>query len=269
MTKQKELVLGGDGLIGSALCTALRASGHEVVSLDLQSGCDLRAVDDRPFFECDRVWFLAWDTGGAKYIEAADRQHEQFKHNAELSLRVFDALSRARKPFVFTSSQLAAVPTAYGSTKAMAANWTLQLGGKVARLWNVYGWEHPSVRSHVITDLALSGLTNGRVECRTHGNERRRFLYKTDCVAAIIKFAETSSQVAEIAGGEWLTIREITQEIARQLDVEAEFGTLEGSEVMIDPKETLADWSPEVTLPAGIELVITDARRYLSNAATL
>jgi nucleoside-diphosphate-sugar epimerase len=165
----------------------LSRKGHQVTSLDLKSGCDLRYIDDQPFRECDRVWFLAWDTGGARYIEAVDRQHEQYKHNCELTLRVLDALARIRKPFLFVSSQLAGLPTAYGTTKLMAASWSLQLGGKVARLWNTYGWEHPDIRSHVITDLVLSGLTRGRVACMTDGLERRRFIYKTDCVHALIK----------------------------------------------------------------------------------
>src|SRR5437870_10559488 len=122
MTEGRELVLGGDGLIGSTLVRELSKTGCQVTSLDLKSGCDLRCVDDKPFRESDRVWFLAWDTGGAKYIEAADRQHEQYKHNCELSLRIFDALARTRKPFLFVSSQLAGLPTAYGATKFMAAN---------------------------------------------------------------------------------------------------------------------------------------------------
>src|SRR5882762_1442064 len=159
--RMNELVLGGEGLIGKELVGGLQSQGHSVTSLDLKSGCDLRSVDERPFRECDRVWFLAWDTGGAKYIEAADRQHEQYRHNCELSVRVFDALARTRKPFLFISSQLAGLPTAYGATKSMAASWTMQLGGKVARLWNTYGWEEPDVKSHVITDLVLSGLTEG------------------------------------------------------------------------------------------------------------
>ena len=72
----RDLVLGGDGLIGSTLVNELSKLGHSVTSLDLKNGCDLRQVDDKPFKECDRVWFLAWDTGGARYIEAVDRQHE-------------------------------------------------------------------------------------------------------------------------------------------------------------------------------------------------
>lgn len=264
MAEMKELVLGGEGLIGSTLIKELAVRGHKTVSLDLKSGCDLRFIDDSPFEECDRVWFLAWDTGGAKYIEALDRQHEQYKHNCELSARVFDALARTRKPFLFISSQLAGLPTAYGATKSMAANWTMQLGGKVARLWNTYGWEEPDVKSHVITDLVLSGLTDGRVTCRTSGLERRRFVYKTDCVAALIQLFDGPQQMAEIAGPEWLTIRGVAEEIARQLNVEVEPGGSKGSEVMIDPENLLAGWQPQVPLSEGIADVIKDARSYLA-----
>jgi nucleoside-diphosphate-sugar epimerase len=264
MTSQmKELILGGAGLIGSTLAQQLTALGHEVTSLDLKTGCDLRSVDDKPFAECDRVWFLAWDTGGAKYLEAIDRQHQQYMHNCELSMRVFDALSRTRKPFLFISSQLAGTPNAYGVTKLMSATWSTQLGGKVARLWNTYGWEHPDTRSHVITDLVLSGLTKKKITCLTTGLERRRFIYKTDCVAALIRLADGTEQLAEIAGPEWLTIRQIAEEIGRQLDVEVEPGVLQGSEVMIDPEQVLPGWEPKVSLSEGIARVINDARSYL------
>jgi nucleoside-diphosphate-sugar epimerase len=268
MTETRELVLGGEGLIGSTLVQELTKRGHKVTSLDLKNGHDLRNIDDAPFRECDRVWFLAWDTGGARYIEAVDRQHEQYKHNCELTVRVLDALSRTRRPFLFISSQLAGLPTAYGTTKLMAASWSRQLGGKVARLWNTYGWEHPDVRSHVVTDLVLSGLTRKRVTCMTTGEERRRFIYKSDCADALIQLFDGPKESVEIAGPEWVTIRQVGEEIAKQLSVEFEVGDALGSEVMIDPKELLPDWKPRVNLTDGIARVIADARAYLSTAAT-
>jgi nucleoside-diphosphate-sugar epimerase len=264
VAEMKELVLGGEGLIGSELVRTLRARGHEVVSLDLKSGHDLRKrFDLKPFEECDRVWFLAWDTGGAKFLEAEDRQHEQYKNNCELSLRVFDALTKTKKPFLFTTSQLAGLPNAYGTTKLMAWRWAAHLGGKVARLWNVYGWENPDSRSHVVTDLVLSGL-RGRVKCMTSGGEKRLFLYKTDAVAALLSLLDSTLQTAEIAGPKWLTIREVAEEIARQLDVEIDLGEAKGSEAPIDPTELLPNWQPRVSLTEGIAAVIADAREYLS-----
>jgi nucleoside-diphosphate-sugar epimerase len=264
VAEMMDLVLGGEGLIGSELVRALNAKGHRTVSLDLKSGCDLRGpLDLKPFAECDRVWFLAWDTGGAKFLEAKDRQHEQYKNNCELSLRVFDALARTKKPFLFTTSQLAGLPNAYGTTKLMAWQWALNLGGKVARLWNVYGWEHPDTRSHVVTDLVLSGL-EGRVRCMTSGEEKRLFLYKTDAVAALLSLFDGPLQTAEIAGPKWLKIREVAEEIARQLNVEVELGAAAGSEVPIDPTELLPNWQPRVSLAEGITSVISDAKEFLS-----
>ena len=257
-------MLGGDGLIGSAVAAALTAKGHAVRSLDLQSGFDLRRPFDlEPFENCDRVWFFAWDTGGAKYLEARDQQHEQYKNNSEISLRVFDALARTGKPFLFATSQLAGLPNAYGTTKLVAWHWTLSLGGKVARLWNVYGWERPTIKSHVITDLVLSGL-KGRVRCMTDGLEQRRFLYKSDCVAALMQLFDGPQQSAEIAAREWVTIRSVGEEIARQLKVETEFGDAKGSECLVDPQALLPDWRPRVSLSEGIAQVISDATEYLS-----
>jgi nucleoside-diphosphate-sugar epimerase len=261
--QMNELVLGGEGLIGSELVRTLKAKGHRVVSLDLKSGSDLRnALDLKLFEECDRVWFLAWDTGGAKFLEAPDQQHQQYKNNCQLSLRVFEALAKTRKPFLFTTSQLAGLPNAYGTTKLMAWHWAAHLGGRVARLWNVYGWEHPDSRSHVITDLVLSGL-RGRVTCMTSGEEKRLFLYKTDAVAALLELFDGPLQTAEIAGPQWLTIREVAEEVARQLNVTVALGQVKGSEVPIDPTELLPGWRPRVSFTEGIAAVIADAREYL------
>ncbi|HZI20724.1 MAG TPA: NAD(P)-dependent oxidoreductase [Pyrinomonadaceae bacterium] len=259
----RELVLGGEGLIGSALVAELRRRGHEARSLDLRTGFDLRApFDPRPFGECDRVWFLAWDTGGAKYLESEDQQHAQYRNNCEMSLRVFDVLARTKKPFLFTTSQLAGLPNAYGTTKLMAWHWAAHLGGKVARLWNVYGWERPDERSHVVTDLVLSGL-RGRVRMMTTGEERRRFLYKTDCVEALVGLFDSDLQTAEIAGPEWLRIRDVAEEVARQLNVGVEAGAARGSEAPVDPTEPLPGWAPRVPLEEGLRLVIEEARAHL------
>jgi nucleoside-diphosphate-sugar epimerase len=264
-TKMRELILGGAGLIGSELQRALQERGHQTVVLDLKQGDDLRRPFElKPFVECDRVWFLAWDTGGAKYLEAEDQQHEQYKSNCYLSLRVFDALAQTKKPFLFTTSQLAGLPNAYGTTKLMAWHWATHLGGKVARLWNVYGWEHPDSRSHVVTDLVLSGL-RGRVKCLTSGQEKRLFLYKSDCVAALLTLFDSPLQTAEIAGPKWLKISEVAEEIARQLNVEIELGSMVGSEVPIDPTELLPNWSPTVSLSEGIAAVIAEAKVYLTS----
>ena len=82
----------------------------------------------------------------------------------------------------------------------MAEHWTRQLGGAVARLWNVYGWEAPGVRSHVVTDLVLSGLQNGEIRLRTTGRERRRLLYKQDCAEALSRLFDANHKEATSRG---------------------------------------------------------------------
>ncbi len=266
--QQKDLILGGEGLIGRELARVLRARGGEVTSLDLKSGADLRVEDRREAFAaCDRVWFLAWDTGGAKYHSSANVQHEMYRNNCQLSARVFESLAATKRPFLFVTSRLAGQPTAYGLTKLMAERWAAQLGGKVARLWNIYGWEHPDEKSHVVTDVALSALTEGRVRTMTTGEERRRFLYKSDCVEALIRFFEGERMTVDIAGSEWITIRQLAEEVGRQLSVPVEPGTRAGVEVMIDPEDLLPGWAPAVTLEEGLAGVIEEAREYLRRKA--
>ena len=70
-------------------------------------------------------------------------------------------------------------------------------------------------------------------------------------------------QSAEVAGPEWVTIRQVGEQIARQLGVEFEAGSVIGSEVMIDPEKLLPGWQPRVSLSEGIARVIADARAYL------
>ena len=263
-----ELVLGGDGLIGSELVSALRSRGNEAMSLDIKSGCDLRYVDARLFDGFDRVWFLAWDTGGAKYIGAPDKQHQMFKHNCELSSRVFEILSQTKKPFLFVTSQLAGQPNAYGMTKLMAENWARQLGGKIARLWNTYGWESPDARSHVITDCVLAALRTGTIELLTKGNERRRFIYKSDCVEALIRLFDGDFKTADISGSEWLTIRQVAEEVAGQLNAEVRTGEAGGEELIVDPVNLLPGWRPLVSFTEGVSKVIADARSFIGEEQT-
>jgi nucleoside-diphosphate-sugar epimerase len=263
-SSMRELILGGAGLIGSELAARLRRAGHQVRSLDLQQGVDLRRFDLSCFRDYDRIWFLAWDTGGATYLEAADRQHGIFKHNCELSLRVFDALATTGTPFLFTTSQLAGLPNGYGTTKLLGENWTVQLGGKLARLWNVYGWESPRGRSHVISDFVLQALTERRICCRTDGRARRRFLFKSDAAAALEVLFGSSLPVADIAGPEWRSIRQIAEEVGRQLHVEVTMGSSVGTEVLLDPAAQPRGWQPTVSFEDGIARVIGEARVHLT-----
>jgi nucleoside-diphosphate-sugar epimerase len=266
----RELVLGGAGLIGRELVDRLRRKGHWVKSIDLRTGEDLRVIEiDSSLREVDRVWFLAWDTGGARYLTRAEKQHQMYLHNCQLSARVFDALSRTQTPFLFVTSQLAGQPTAYGQTKLMAEGWARQLGGWVARLWNIYGWESPDERSHVVTDFVLKGLTEGRVRMMTTGEERRRFLYKSDGVERLVRFFDGAERAVDVAGQRWIRIGEMAEEVARQLSCEVERGGMVGEEVMIDPSPAVGGPLEELSFSEGVARVIEEARGYLGQRGLL
>jgi nucleoside-diphosphate-sugar epimerase len=150
----------------------------------------------------------------------------------------------------------------------MAEQWTRQLGGKVARLWNTYGWENPDSKSHVVTDLVLSALSRGHIKCLTNGTERRRFIYKSDCASALVQLFDSDMETADISGPNWLSIKEVAEVIAAQLNVEVLFGESKGSEIIVDPVNLLPDWTPATSFSDGISKVIDDAREYLANRAT-
>ena len=267
----RELVLGGAGMIGRELVAQLRREGHWVKSLDLRTGEDLRIMElDGSFAEVDRVWFLAWDTGGARYLAKAEMQHQMYLHNCQLSARVFDALSRTKNPFLFVTSQLAGQPTAYGQTKLMAEGWARQLGGWIARLWNIYGWESPDERSHVVTDFVLTGLTQGQVRMMTTGEERRRFLYKSDGVKRLIRFFDGAEKARDVAGSSWIKVGDLAEEVGRQLSCGVVRGELVGDEVLIDPiPATEVEAGAEVPLSEGLACVIREARGYLGQRGGL
>jgi nucleoside-diphosphate-sugar epimerase len=262
---RRELVLGGDGLIGKELCSRLAARGLDVVSLDLKSGHDLRdAQKYRAEFEAaDRIWFLAWEVGGWKFLNRADNQHRIYRNNCLLCASVFEELKRARKPFLFTTSQLAGDNTGYGLTKTMAEGWVRELGGGLAKLWNIYGWEVPGERSHVVPDLVVSGLA-GVVRCLSDGHEERQFLHVTDCANGLIELMESGLKSLDITSGKWVTVSQVAEEIGRQMKVPVSLGSAAGSVRKVEPSEPLAGWMPRFSLEEGIAEVIATARNNRS-----
>jgi nucleoside-diphosphate-sugar epimerase len=130
----------------------------------------------------------------------------------------------------------------------------------VARLWNVYGWEDPSERTHLVTDLITRGLEKGVVRCRTSGEEVRRLLHVDDCVTGLIALMESEQISADLAGERWHSVADVAREIAEQLSLPIELGAVAGSEFRVDPSIPLDGWSPSIPLSKGIAKTIAAAR---------
>ena len=148
MGAKVNLVLGGSGLVGDALCKHLLACGEEVINVDIKNGpeYDIRTMDLSVYSHVDYVWFLAWDVGGAKYLTAQKNLINILHNNTLLCERVFAFLEATQIPFLFATTQLAEPDNTYGITKILGQEWTKLLNGKSARFWNVYGWEEPGER---------------------------------------------------------------------------------------------------------------------------
>jgi nucleoside-diphosphate-sugar epimerase len=252
------IVLGGDGLIGRCLTEALQRRGEDVHSYDLAGGFDLRRR--LPLLPAGRdvfVWFLAWDVGGSKYIHNPTVQRRCYTHNIELCNNVFPWLEKHGLPFIFTGSQLAGTETAYGRSKAVGASRTRALGGQLAILWNVYGPEAVSLRSHIIPDLIAQGWQKA-IHLRSDGCETRRFLHVRDCVQALLQMRHTGQAEAHICGDQTIEIRALAKMVAGMMGARVILGTARGSQIDVHPTLLLDGWKPTISLRQGVHMVLQD-----------
>jgi nucleoside-diphosphate-sugar epimerase len=264
MGTKTNLVLGGSGLIGKALQKQLLLKGEQVINLDIREGIDLRSYSLNEHADVDYIWFLAWDSGGAKYISNEKNYLDIYKNNVQLCANVFSFLEKYNKPFLFTSSQLAATDNPYGFTKLLGEKWGKLLGGKIVRMWNVYGWEEPDERSHVIPDLVIQALKNKKIELMTSGEERRQFIYSDDCARGLIQIRdEMKESEFSLTNGHWMQIKEVATTIAKLADSDVVFGGNKGYENLIEPNETYKKFSHTHSLEEGINEIIQSATSYL------
>lgn len=250
------VLLGGQGLIGTALARKLAERGEKTVVYDLKSGFDLRWKEpDEPGGDV-HYWFLAWDVGGAKYIMDESEQVSIMRSNLALCDKVFGWLQKRKSPFTFVSTQMAGYPNAYGITKSVGEFWTKAIGnGLIQRFWNCYGPEEPSKRSHVIPDLVLQGH-QGVIRLLSSGTERRQFLHVDDCADALIRQRQTRQPIADVTSDAWISIREIAEIVARHTGAKVVPGEKPGYESLVEPSCPLDGWNPSIDLETGIGMVI-------------
>jgi len=252
----KNLVIGSDGFVGKPLCKHLIAGGEEIIRFDIKRSKNEDArLASLPLKEVDRVYFLAWEVGGAKYLYRDDIQFLQLDSNLKLMLNVFPQLQAAKIPFLFVSSQLAEeYDTVYGSTKRLGEVWSNLLGGARVRLWNVYGaYEPASERSHVVADFVWQALTNGEIRMMTTGEEMRQFIFIDDvCRAFHSAIGLQVEGVYDVTSFEWVSVRRIADIIASITGAKVLPGKRIGSTPITPIRGKLQGWIPSVTLEEGL-----------------
>jgi len=218
----KHLVLGSSGQIGSSLTNYLRkVKKEEVLEFDIQNEeyQDLRLnrniLLEQYISDCDIVHFLAYDVGGAKYLEDNQDKFEFINNNMLIMSNVFSLIQQYNKPFIFASSQMSELThSSYGVLKLLGEKITKDLGGINLRFWNVYGEEDNGEKAHVITDFIRMAKQDGVIKMRTDGSESRQFLFAEDCSEAIWTLSNSYNQLWNdtpycVTSYKWTTIIEV------------------------------------------------------------
>src|SRR5688572_12087748 len=174
----KYLVLGSSGQIGAHLCAHLEQQADNlVIPFDIarESGEDLRSNPDlltEKMQGADFVFFLAFDVGGALYLQQYQNTYDFISNNVKIMNNTFEALRVLRKPFLFASSQMANMQQSpYGVLKAIGDGYTRALNGIIVKFWNVYGVEKDPRKFHVITDFIKKARRDGKIEMMSSGEE--------------------------------------------------------------------------------------------------
>lgn len=255
------LVLGSSGVIGTALCNRLRDQGYKVVEWDIKNTFTQDLTNPiyngalkREIEKVDFVFFLAYDVGGAKYISNVDIDF--VNRNVMIMLNTFNLLEN--KKFVFASSTMYNMDNVYGILKHLGEKYTTLLGGVSTRLWNVYGCEKSSKKSHVIADMIHKWKTNGYVELLTSGEEERQLLHADDCADAFIEIMKNYDDIPtsiDISSFEWTKIKDVAKFICD--DVRVTDVTVTTHDRQNVPRETILKyWKPKIDLKTGIQKII-------------
>lgn len=272
-SRARVLVLGSGGLIGSEVTRQLRGAGYHVYEVTNRAHIDLRARGALDRFDAlgvDFVFFLAAEVGGSKYIDAgvAAQQIAIVRSNLLMYETVFTWLGEREIPFVFASSSCVyQANSAYGTVKRVAEHWIEHMpAGYIVRLWNVYGRERVSGRSHVITDWLDECRRTGTVMSRASAHEQRQYSHVRDVAATLVHAMEQRAMLPkaiDIAAGTWTSLGELAHEIQRATGNACRISFAEG----IDTQRARAEprlhsafhthhWRPNVSLADGIaELV--------------
>lgn len=261
----KNLVLGGSGLVGAPLCRYLESLGEEVINIDLKNGdqYDIRTMDLDEYKDVDFVWFLAWEVGGAKFLHAKENLYNILENNTILCQKVFAFVKRNNLPFLFASTQMADANNTYGITKLLGEEWARLLDGKIARFWNVYGWEVPGERSHVIPDLVVKGLDTGVINLMTDGKERRQFVHVDDCARNLVRTRDSDAKDVDLTSGNWISIGEIAEMIAERTGARVVPGEAQGFENVLEATKIPDNFRFDVSLEMGLDGIVAEGKKYL------
>jgi nucleoside-diphosphate-sugar epimerase len=274
---EKFLVLGSSGMIGRNLCNLLKSKNLTVLEYDIKNSLneDLRKSENDELTDlinsCDFVFFLAFDIGGAKYLRNSNKEFSFLANNTKIICNTFEKLKLSGRKFVFVSSYLSYFTNhSYGLLKFLGEHFAESLGGMVVRLYNVYGLEKISLRSHVITDLIFQAKTKKYINVMTDGFEERQFLFVDDCSDGLFEISQNYNEILkhksiiELSSFEWTSIRHIAEIVSFAYNCKVVFSKKQADFTIkpIADKFILNFWKPKTTIKEGVFKIINKLDKY-------
>lgn len=236
------IVLGGGGFIGGHLAKKMKELGNRVVIGDIEYNkyfelnqicdefilCDLRdieAVKSIISFNCDEVYQLAADMGGAGYINTGQNDADVMHNSAIINLNVAQVCVSNKVKKVFYSSSACIYPeynqldpdnpnclessaypalpdSEYGWEKLFSERMYLafkknyQLDVRIARFHNIFGthgtWNGGKEKAPAaMLRKAAETKEFSSFEVWGDGIQTRSFLYISECIEAILKLMDS------------------------------------------------------------------------------
>ena len=272
----KIAVLGSSGQIGSHLVTYLNNKGYNAIGYDWvpsETTIHKRDLSNISHFnkdsihDYDFIFFLAFDAGGSRYLGKYQHTYKFTSNNVKLMSNVFDAISGANVPTIFTSSQMSNMTfSPYGLQKQLGELYTRILNHITVKFWNVYGVEHDEEKSHVITDFINKAKTDKRIDMLTDGTEQRQFLYADDCCEGLEAIMLNYDSIdrdkpLHITNFEWTTILDVANTVASYFP-DCTIHSCDAKDMVQQNKRNEPDpyikkyWEPKTNLHNGIGKII-------------
>lgn len=289
VARQRVLVTGAAGFIGSALCRALRAQGAEVhgtsrahrIEDDVHWWrADLSEPDEvmrivrkvRP----DTVFHLASHVSGDRALETV---HPTLRDNLLTTVNILTAAGEVGARVILAGSMEECVPgdpdaapgSPYAAAKTAARTYarlfhTLYDVPIVhLRLFMVYG---PGQRDTTkLVPYVTTALLRGEQPRLTSGRREVDWIYVDDVAAAFLAAAEAPAVVGkmvDIGSGELTSIRSVVERLADIVGGHARpmFGTLSDRPLEhrrvadVSTTRRLIGWQPRTSLDAGLERTV-------------
>ncbi len=260
---KKAIVLGGGGFIGGHLAKRLKNEGYHVRIADIKDHeyfehseichefikCDLtdsNSVELVITEECDEVYQLAADMGGAGYIFTGNNDANVMYGSAMINLNVVHECVKKKVKKVFYSSSACMYPehnqldpnnpnceessaypanpdSEYGWEKLfserlfLAFNRNYNLDVRIARFHNIFGpqgtWKDGKEKAPAAMCRKVSEQKNGgSIEVWGDGLQTRSFLYVSECVEAVLRLMKSDfTGPVNIGSEEMVTINRLAE----------------------------------------------------------